>query len=583
MNYVVLFLLFFCVGFIFTSGCSRPECEGVNGKEVDADRQTAFRVRADFTAGVNSDEGWAGALNENVTVNTDQPFRIRFEIERAAGPDEVRRYRLQYRRNNGAWTNVEVADFPKPDEISPRVSIVSTKAFENGDETADLLAGSNLPYISGAGVNFDTITLSWSGENAHSEWEWPLVIRRFADGPVTNYEGDTFEFRMADAGGCPISSDINPVITVSVPPGHLGGTFVETPGRIGAWEASNGDLYFIMEPTETDNVLMVVKSSDRGVTWYEVDGANRPARGDLEGFATELKGNTIHMLHQISRSVWYHSFRTADHPTDPDTWDVRDEIVVRPGEPPVQVASIAVRSDGSIVGVYGGPEKVHFKVRSAEGRWGNETLIDANVPQRLSGPQVVLGENDVVHLAYTGDDGSAWYHRIQPDGSLTSRQQIATGLGTTEDDVGSILPLVFIPETNTVVVIYRLATGRLWERRIIDYGSPGEPVQVSDRNVVQNAVDSDQTGADAIADGTNVHVLFIEEGSGSIFHTFRNEGGDWQPSELVVNDVQAQWIRGSLLTRSNREGVYGFVYDAGSNGGTGMNKFGVVPIDSRSQ
>ncbi|MEX0771252.1 MAG: hypothetical protein WD035_10990 [Balneolaceae bacterium] len=749
-------LLAFSSVFIL-SGCT-PSDDRSDGA---SDRQTAFRIRSDFTTGLNDDRGWAGALNENVTVNVEEPFRIRFELESAADSMRERRFYLQYRRNNGEWADVDAQKFPYPlrelelnfendevgempggwhlvqgnasdievaageqqpflrvrtdqepllglgryeilwepvefaakvrlpegvqsgagiifgyvdpenycsvyldaggavrasrfvdgeetaiteestsvasgrwlevqitldgDEVevefdddaltftaslgaaipssaigfyvpanstaefqefivegeagTPRVSIIDSQAYENGEQTRDLLAGSNSTFMGGAGVNSTDRTISWPKGNGQSEWEWPLAIRRFADGAVSNNEGDTFEFRMAYEDGSPVVSGATPVVTAAVPPGLLGGTFVETPGRIGPWEASNGDFYFLMEPAETYNVLMAVKSTDGGKTWQEVGGENRPVTDDLEGFASDLQGNTIHILHQISESVWYHSFRTSDHPTDPDTWDVRDELVARHGEPPTQVASIAVRSDGSIVGVYGGPEKIRFKIRSPDGLWGNETVIDAEAPPNLSGPQVVLGEDDVVHLAYTGNDGTAWYRRIQPNGTLTPRVQLAAGLGTTESDVGSILPLVFISETNTVVVIYRLASGRLWERRIINHGSPTDPVQISDRVVVQNAADSDQTGADAIAYGTSVHVLFIEEDSGSIYHTYRNEADAWQPSTLIVDGVQAQWIRGAPLIYGNEKHVYGFVYDAGSNGGSGMNKFEGVPLD----
>ncbi len=193
----------------------------------------------------------------------------------------------------------------------------------------------------------------------------------------------------------------------------------------------------------------------------------------------------------------------------------------------------------------------------------------------------MVGDGDVVHLAYTGDDGTAWYRRLQPNGRLTPRVQLAKELDTTEHDVSSILPLIFIPETNTVVVIYRLAMGRLWERRIIAHGPPGDAVQVSDRDVVQNAVDSDQTGADAIAEGTTVHVLFIAQGSGSIYHTRADANAAWQPSTLQVDGIRGQWIRGTLLTRGDGATVYGYVYDAGSDGGSGMNRFAKVPLGSR--
>jgi len=353
---------------------------------------------------------------------------------------------------------------------------------------------------------------------------------------------------------------------------------VETPARVGPWQASNGDLYFLMEPSETYNVLMTVKSSDGGETWQEIDGSNRPATGDLEGFASFMVDGSIHMLHQTSDDVLYHVVNTSDHPEQPDRWVIRDEWLASPMEPPTQVADIVVRSDGSIVGVYGGPERIHFKTRSVDGSWGEETVIDAATPPRLSGPMMALGQDDMIHLAYTGDDGTAWYRRILPDGSLSPRQQVATGLGTDSEDVGSILPLVFIPETNTVSIVYRLASGFLWERRSTDHGALTEPVQVSDRRVVQNAVDSDQAGADAIADGQTVHVLFIEQESGSIFHARSERAGAWSEAVPVAEDVNAQWVRGARLSDDQGQFVYGFIYDAGSFGGSGMNRYDEIRL-----
>lgn len=756
-----LVLLALCV-----AGGRAQEREAGNSDAVATDRQTAFRVRSDFNAELNADRGWAGALNEPVTMNVGDPFRIRFELESPVEANDKRQFRLQYRRNGGAWTNVGAERFPKPqkahelsfekaevgdgpedwrpvqgntsdmkvvgseqqpflrvrtdqepllgmgryetrwepsqfkafvrlpdvrqagasvifgyvdsenycrayldaagtirvsrfvdgeetaiterrasipsdqwreieievdgeaarvefgdDEFTadlgtaiprsaigfhvpanstaefqqfvvegephtPRVSIVDSKTYENEEETTDLLAGSSASYSAGAGVSFDEVTPSMSEGDVQSEWEWPLVIRRFADGAVTNDEGDTFEFRMAYADGHPVASNTNPVITVSVPPRLLGGTFIETPGRIGPWEASNGDLYFLMEPAETYNVLMTVKSTDGGRTWKEVDGADRPAIGDLEGFASDYSDGTIHMLHQTSNEVLHHTFHTSDHPTNPDTWQVRDDTVATPEEPPTQVTSLTVRTDGSIVAVYGGPEKIRYKIRSPNGTWGTKTIIDGEMSTGvLSGPMTVLGKDDVVHLAYTeiGEtEGAVWYRRIRPDGTLTPRQRIASGVGTSVGDRGSVLPLIFLPETNTVVVIYRLGTGKLWARRIVDHGRLTDPVQVSNRNVVQSAVDSDQTGADAIAASGAAHVLFIEEGTGSIYHTWSDESGVWTPATLQVDDITGQWIRGRPLRRgSDVPSVYGYVYDAGSNGGSGMNWYGEVPLDDR--
>jgi hypothetical protein len=109
------------------------------------------------------------------------------------------------------------------------------------------------------------------------------------------------------------------------------------------------------------------------------------------------------------------------------------------------------------------------------------------------------------------------------------------------------LPLILLPETNTVAVIYRSRSGRLRERRVVDPWTLTDPVQVTARSVVQNAVDSDQAGADAIADGSAVHVLLVEEGSGSIFHTYSGAIGRWSEPVLQVEGIDGPWIRGARV------------------------------------
>lgn len=733
-------------------------------------QQTAFRVRSDNRQELNADAGWAAGPNEDASVDVDQPFRIRFELEHAGDATAEQVFQLQSRRNGGEWERVRAENFPQPEKVleldnslaaslaagfddvsetwrldsgddsnvsivddgrravfqvdaeqdpviglavaettweaielagyvrfpqdgghraglifdyadtgnykqldvdvegtvavsridagektqlvevvtdvphdrwlelkiiiegenaiiefdddvlefsvrfedsialtpvgfhvagnnagnsqaqfrdlvlegepaTPRVSIIASETFQHREPTTDLLDGSSKPFAAGAGISFADRTPAWRSADSHGEWEFPLVIRRFADGAVTNDDGDTFEFRMVDARGKPVDSSRVPVITATVPPGHIGGTFVETPARVGPWQASSGDLYFPMEPSETYNVLMTVKSSDGGRTWREIDGDNRPKTDDLEGFASIHADGVIHMLHQTSDDVWYHAFNTSDHPTNPDVWAVQDERLASPIEPPTQVADIAIRSDGSIVGVYGGPDRIHYRIRSPEGAWSEETVIDADVAPNLSGPMMVSGAGDIVHLAYTGDDGTAWYRRILADGTLSPRELLASDLATGSEDIGAILPLVYLPETDTVSVIYRLQSGLLSERRRTAGGDWSEAVRVSDRPVVQNAVDSDQVGADAIAHGNTVHVLFIDEDSRSIFHARRKNNGQWTAPEPVVEGINAQWVRGMPVARNDSGTVYGFVYDAGSYGGSGMNRYATIELE----
>ena len=322
----------------------------------------------------------------------------------------------------------------------------------------------------------------------------------------------------------------------------------------------------------------MVKSGDEGRTWREVDGANRPPTRDLEAVDARMMGDTIHILHQVTRSSRYHSFRTSDHPTNPDTWAVRGEVVAT-ATSVAQAAALVVRPDQSMVAFYVGQTKVHFSVRSPAGSWSPETVIDADLAPNLAGPQAVLGANGMVHLAYYGTDGTIWYRRLTPAGTLTPRVQLASGVGTTRAEYGAVLPLVYISPTNTVVIIYRLSDGKLWERRVANEGPPTPAVRVTDRSVIRNAVDSQQPGADAVLDGETVHVLFIEEPTRSIFST--DDRGGWQPATLRVEQILGSWIRGNIYTRKDGVKVYGFIYDAGSDGGAGMNRFGEVVLKAR--
>jgi hypothetical protein len=751
MKHNLIFLVFSMIVLLIACG-GPPAYQVGKGKP-------GFRVRSDFAATLNSDQGWAGALNENVTVYADQPFRIRFEWESPSGTARDQQLRLQYRRNNGAWTIVEAHDFPYPErDISvdfarleagtrpdgwtvvkgnssgmvavadnhqnllrvkadqeplvglftlpwdvtemasqfrlapdnqngiafvvgyadinnyclvqldpnpgtirisqvingveanlaekhavipfghwleieidtenrvievnfqndmlemdvtldtdithskpgfqipsnttidfqqfsfggeaktPRVSIVTCPGYEHGLSTKDLLKGSATSFQDGTGMSLTDLTPVWISANAHGEFEWPVVIRRFADGAVTNNQDDTFEFRMVDADSTIAGIEHNPVLRLSIPPGHVGGTFVENPGRIGPWQASNGDLYFIMEPTETDNLFMMIKSTDNGRTWREIDGENRPGTNDLESVDSRLVGNTIHIIHQVTRSARYHSFRTSDHPTHPDTWAIRDEVAGSV-DAIAQTASMVVRSNGSIVAFYLGQEKIHYSIRSSEGTWSQVRTFDSELQPNQAGPQAVLGKNDIIHLAYYGIDGTIWYRRFLPNETLTPRQLLATGAGDSRAEYGAMLPLIYNPNKDEVVIIYRLATGNLWERRIVNDAPPTDAVMITDIKVVTDAVDSQQAGADATLEDETVHVLFIEESSRSIFSIHDN--GGWQNAKPQVENILGSWVRGNVYTRKDGLEVYGYVYDAGSYGGAGMNRFGELVLNDR--
>jgi len=70
-----------------------------------------------------------------------------------------------------------------------------------------------------------------------------------------------------------------------------------------------------------------------------------------------------------------------------------------------------------------------------------------------------------------------------------------------------------------------------------------------------------------------------DNASRSIFSTHDN--GGWQPSMLRIDKILGSWIRGNVYNRPDGARVYGYVYDAGSDGGAGMNRFSEVVLSGR--
>ncbi len=545
-----------------------------------SDRVTAFRVRSDFRADLDEDFGWAAPVNEAPSQTVDSPFRIRFEVEN--GPAEGRRqYSLQYRWNDRPWVYMDAHEFPYPSAASPPASIVGCEAFFYGEEADDLISVSNLPAAPGAGICLAPTTPGWSPDpesGASAEWEWAVVVRRWADGPGLVRDGDRFALRLVDHRGTPLPGPL-PEFTIHVPAGHLGGTFVETPSRIGPWESSNGELYFIMEPTETDNVFMMVKSGDGGASWFEVDPEHRPGTGDLEGVGSILsKDGIIHIVQQTSDAVFHHAFATSDHPAVPDRWMVVDQIIAGPDEPPTQVADITIRSDGSLVVVYGAGDRLHFSISEPAGSWGSATPVDPENPNGLTNPTLVSRPDGIVDIAYKSTDGRGWCRQLLPDNTLTASQLFSDDLGTTESESMAILPLVYVPATGSTVAVFRQSDGYLYQNRRSQSNTWSGPSRVSDRPVVTNAVDSDQAGADIVASDSQLWIAFIAQDNRHLYLSVVDGAGHTPAARRLVPGISGSWVRGNVLLHQTDTPLYGMIYDAGSKGGSGYNRFLALPI-----
>ena len=568
------------LSFLLTGNACLPRQASAQSTEPDSvystDRVTAFRVRSNFDMDLDEDLGWATAINKAPSQTVDSPFRIRFEVESDTSFYR-RQYSLQYRWNNEPWTYIEAHEFPYPSAASPPVSIVSCEAFFFGEEADDLIPMSKKPANSGAGINLAPTTPGWFPEpktGASAEWEWAMVIRRWADGPKLVKKGDRFSFRMVDHLGRPLAG-LMPEFMVNVPEGHLGGTFVETPARIGPYENSNGDLYFIMEPTETDNVFMMVKSTDGGQSWFEVNPYNRPQVSDLEGVGSVMSvDGIIHIVHQVSEGVYYHAFATSDHAEDKDRWIVDSQLITPHTSPPTQTADITIRPDGSLVAVFAAGNQLQYSIRNPNGTWGKAVYLSQNDTVGFTSPSIVCLPDGTVDIAYKSMDGNGWHRQLLPDNSLTIPQLFTQNLGTSEGEAIAILPLIYLPEKETTVAVFRQSDGYLYMCYKSSDNSWSEPAKVSDRPVVTNAADSDQVGADAVAWEDRIIISFISEKDRDIYLTVISDFYQKTPdAKLIVSHIDGSWVRGNMLHHQQGSFIYGIIFDAGSKGGSGYNRY----------
>jgi len=510
---------------------------------------SAYRLRADAELPLNFDHGWAAPENQGARLPYDQPFRLRIEVAGATGLNELR---LQARFEGGDWQFVGLSAFPYPLYATPPVSLITEAGYAMGEEAEDLLAGSRAEHEDGIGLVGVSSTPLFHLEEGSMEWEWPLIIRRFADGPSFQPDDAVFEIRVVDMAGKPLPGMTPVAVEMFAPDGHLGGTFVETPARIGPFQSTQGTLYFLMEPTETDNRFMMMASHDFGRSWRELDGANRPQIGDLEGVGAVFQDGVIHIVHQISEAVYHHAFATDDLAETANQWLIDSALIAEHTEPPTQVAAIRALPNGELLAVYGNATGGVLSRGSAKGVWATEERsLERSGVTGLSGFQMETLDNGVGFVVYTAEDGSGWLWQRSSRGGMAAWMMVSDTLGVEDEANGAFLPVLVTP-TRDAVLLYRKADGSLWERRFSNRDGLSLPRLVTAGPVVTSAVDSDQVGADAVIHGETIHVLFIDEATRSLNHTFSAQAGEWTQPRVVIDGIDAAWVRGAILRNGDK-------------------------------
>jgi len=550
--------------------------------------QEYFRIRSGDDTALNTDSGWAAIENANATIGTGVVFRIRFKVREPAGGDTSGvTYKLQVKRNAGGFVDLDVLG----GVAAPAVLANLSSQYADADAATELLTNT-VTYVNGEGLE-DNISGGYSLTSEELELEFCMRIMSFHDGPTQNVADDTLEFRVVEGDGTVFSGTYtNPVVTVSETAGYIGGTYAETPCKIGPEVDSNGGVYFLAEPAESENVMMMVKSTNGGDTWREMDGAGRPVTNDMEGVDMVKVTDTLHILHQEGAEVVFHRFTMSDHGSTPDEWTIIDEAVDTVTTTADQCCTLAVLADGSIRGFYsdgGSPMRIFYKTRSTGGTWGSRQTLDTEASKDFIAPFCVMGASDLVHVIYkdnTTGEGEIFHRSLNSSDTLSARESIASGVdtGSTSDRVPFAPPVYWDSGGDEkIMILYQITGEKVFHKVITNDGTPGSQVTASDLDVERNEGGNHMTIAHAALDGTIVHLVYSELAVMDVWHGQNDDESGWGTDVEILPDVTMHWVKTNVFTHSSGNGgdkVLGIIWDDGSDGGTGRIFYDEVVLEA---
>ena len=537
--------------------------------------QPHFRIRTGDTVGLTADSGWAAALDTNASIDAETPFRIRFEVDETASISTSTAFKLQWRKNAGAWTDAAAPGFPVASS-TPAVAYYPSSQYSDGASlTTNLLSGSGLTFVNGTAETSNN-TASITLNNQHTEIEVCVMIRRFYDNKGKNVSGDDFEFRLVQSSGSAFTGTyVIPSINLTIPAGLLAGVFTETPNQVGPLKDGNGNLYCFIEYAETNAKVMIIKSTDGGDTWLPMDESNAPVDTDLESASMVLENDRLYIAHE-NNSVKHHVYRVSTHATNPDTWETIDEEVLASNGGSDQCCDIARRSDGDLVIFYvklSTSDRLFYKIKPSGGSWGTEQTLESQAGSDWRGVACARGANDKIHIIYGGTSGNRYHKSLDSSDVLSARELLTSDGGTLNAKSHGHLQPVYHDASGTekVLVSYQRNDNRIYSRMITNDGTPGTEAQTT-LNTIYSKATSREPAARTSVQGTTHHIIYSDESTGDGFYDKTTSENTWGTDVEFLDGKTIDLISGTIFTHSAGNGggtVFGFIYANGTNGYTG--------------
>jgi hypothetical protein len=469
---------------------------------------------------------------------------------RRIGVGTASQFKPQVKFNATAWTDTAIMD---DGILAPCVFVKESSIYTDGDATSTELLTNTGTYVNGEGVEGvretgNILTVSIDLDDQETEFEYTFqILGMFADPSRDEVEaGDTIEFRLVESDGTVFPNTYtNPVITVSETAGFIGLTSIENPNRAAYFEDDNDDLYISGEDVEngvSNPEIVMMKSSDDGDTWGWVDDTNRPTENDYEAGDLQVVADIGYMIIIAGDDPYHYQFNFSGAASNPDTWQVTDEIIETGVTRDDQMAAIVRRSDGTMIAFYQElPSDVQITYRIKDPTWSADNELDTEASTSFTMASVILGASDLTHIFYIDQTNGLMYHNtINSSDTKGGREQVSNDVGTgSSDDFNIVQPILYDPASavsERVVVAFRSDTDDLlYTSKVDDNGSPSTPVVASDNTVLNGAIGDKKPAASLAVLGTDIYLVYSDATNGEIWLTTSDDYGAWDTDVKIVS------------------------------------------------
>jgi hypothetical protein len=209
--------------------------------------------------------------------------------------------------------------------------------------------------------------------------------------------------------------------------------------KLGKFESSGGNWYFVITSSETDTgsaTIYINKSTDRGATWTEIATRNAAAMSvtSIADSSVAFANDIIYIAAAVDASG--NAFRIARFDTSTDTFSSD----LNPGVSPRLVTnfSLAVKSTGKIGLAYASTAEVisstsYNRISYIEynGVWGSVELLpsQSGVTKNFTMGYLMVSSSDRLHFFYSSQSAGDLLHVTRTDdGTYHTVQTIASGV-----------------------------------------------------------------------------------------------------------------------------------------------------------